>query len=96
MAFIKNFLDFMSDVDFAVPLGQVIIFVIINSICLLFGKYKTGLLVSYCFVLYWGFIFNLKYFVSVFGSTAWGLPVYIFAGVAMAIIIVIKFLQHDE
>jgi uncharacterized membrane protein len=96
MEHIKNILDFFSDKEFAIPLGQVVIFVIINSFCLLFGRHKTGLLISYCFVMYWGFIFNQSYFIDILGKTSWGLPLYIFAGVVMFITIIIGYFQHKD
>lgn len=72
MELTNGFIEFFSDKEFAIPLGQVVIFVIINSFCLLFGKYKMGLLISYCFVMYWGFIFNQSYFINILGKTSWG------------------------
>lgn len=96
MELAKNLVDFFSNEEFAIPLGQVVIFVIINSFCLLFGKHKMGLLISYCFVMYWGFIFNQTYFIDILGKTSWGLSVYIFAGVAMFITIIIGYFQHKD
>lgn len=68
---------------FSVPLWEVIVFIVINSICLLFGRTKMGLLISYSFVFYWGFIFNVQHFVSVFDKTPWGMAVYILSGFVM-------------
>lgn len=96
MEFINSLLNFFSGKEFSVPLGQVIIFVTINSFCLLFGKHKLGLLISYCFVIYWGFIFNHTYFMGIFEGTTWGLPVYIFSGVAMFILSVIGYFQDNK
>ncbi|MEW6739522.1 MAG: hypothetical protein ACOYU2_01015 [Nitrospirota bacterium] len=96
MELTNGFMEFFSDKEFAIPLGQVVIFVIINSFCLLFGKHKMGLLISYCFVMYWGFIFNQTYFINILGKTSWGLTVYIFAGVVMFITIIIGYFQHKD
>jgi hypothetical protein len=84
-------LQFFSDKDFAVPLWEVILLVLINSICLLLGRHRLGLIVSYLFVFYWGFIFNSTYFVNMMGYFAWGLYIYAISGVVMAIIFLISF-----
>jgi hypothetical protein len=72
-------------------LGEVIIFVLINSFCILFAKYKLGLLVSYCFVFYWGFIANLKYFIDILGNTTYGMLAYIFFGIMMLVLAIVGF-----
>ncbi|MCX5802155.1 MAG: hypothetical protein NTU69_01250 [Proteobacteria bacterium] len=86
-----GFLQFFSDKDFSVPLWEVILLVLINSICLLLGRHRLGLIVSYLFVFYWGFIFNSTYFVNMMGYFAWGLYIYVISGLVMAIIFLISF-----
>lgn len=77
----------------AIPFGQVLIFVVINSFCLLLGKHKLGLLTTYCFVFFWGFISNREYFIDRFGHTTSGLVVYVMSGILMIIVFIIGFLQ---
>jgi hypothetical protein len=84
-------LQFFSGKDFSVPLWEVMLLVLINSFCLLFGRHRLGLIVSYLFVLYWGFIFNRGYFVDMLGHLNWGLYVYGISGIVMAIIFLISF-----
>jgi len=80
----------------SVPFGQMVLFVLINSFCLLFGRYKLGLLVSYGFVLYWGFIINRDFFVDRFSQSTLGLVVYALVGIAMVIIFIIGFFGQDQ
>lgn len=82
---LRHFSAFLSDMDFSVPVSQVIILVTLNSFCLLLGKHKLGLLVSYSFVFYWGFLLNRTHFVNLLGETSWGLYVYAIAGIGMLI-----------
>lgn len=89
-------IDLLTNKEFAVPLGEVIIFVLVNSFCILFGKYKLGLLVSYCFVFYWGFIFNLKYFINLLGGTTYGMLAYIFFGVMMLVLAIVGFFIESK
>ncbi len=91
MKSVIGLLQFFSDKDFSVPLWEVILLVLINSICLLLGRHRLGLIVSYLFVFYWGFIFNSTYFVNMMGYFAWGLYIYVISGLVMAIIFLISF-----
>jgi hypothetical protein len=89
--------SFVSEGDgLSIPFGQVLIFVVINSFCLLFGRHKLGLLITYCFVLYWGFISNREYFIDRFGHTSWGLVVYALSGILMVVVFIIGFFQSDR
>jgi len=93
---IKSLLEFISDKEMSVPLGQVILFVVLNSVSILMGRYRMGLLISYCFVIYWGFVANNEYFVDMLGNTHWGLTVYIFSGVIMLILFILGFFRENK
>lgn len=96
MDLINNLLEFISDKELAVPLGQVIFFMALNSVAILLGRFKLGLLISYCFVMYWGFIANGKYFFDMLGNTHWGLTVYIFSGLIMFVLFVLSFFRESK
>ena len=81
----------ISENEFAIPIWEVIVFVIIISVCLLLGRNRLGLLTSYCFVFYWGFIANMTTFANILGNTSWGMPFYVFAGFLMFIVAVTSF-----
>ena len=87
---------FLSQREFSVPLLEMCLFVSFISICLLFGRYRMGLLITYCFVFYWGFIFNIKDFITMLGETTSGMQIYIFAGIAMFFIAIISFFIHAK
>jgi len=84
-----SLLQFFSDKEFSVPVWEVALLVLINSICILLGRYKLGLFISYSFVFYWGFMLNRPYFVDILGNTTFGFFLYVVAGIVMAIIIII-------
>ena len=94
MDFLDPFLGFLADVEFAIPVSQVGTLLVLNSLCLLFGKHKLGLLVSYSFVFYWGFIFNRVHFVSAFGENLIGLYVYAVTGIFMLLLALLGFLRE--
>lgn len=86
-----SFYEIVAGKEFAVPLLEVIVFVIFNSLCLLFGRFRLGLMISYCFVFYWGFIFNLEYFVNMLDGTPIGMLVYAASGLLMFLTAIIGF-----
>ncbi|MGD0282988.1 MAG: hypothetical protein ABSB95_11570 [Dissulfurispiraceae bacterium] len=95
--FVDALSSFLAGGDgFDIPFGQVLIFVVVNSFCLLMGKHKLGLLITYCFVLFWGFISNREYFIDHFGHTSWGLVVYVLSGILMVIVLIIGFFQPSR
>ncbi|MCC6347180.1 MAG: hypothetical protein IT388_08350 [Nitrospirales bacterium] len=97
MQALDTILKFIADTSMlAIPFGQMLIFVVINSFCLLFGKYKLGLLVSYCFVLFWGFISNREFFIDTFGQTTWGLIIYALSGIVMVVVLIVGFFQSSR
>jgi hypothetical protein len=96
MDLLNSFYEFFSGKEFSIPLWEVIAFVIFNTICLLFGRYRLGLVISYSFVFYWGFIFNMDNFVSMLDGTRWGMPIYTIAGISMFTMAVISFFVHGR
>lgn len=97
MHFTESILGFISQIDhLAIPFGQMLILVVINSLCLLLGRHKLGLLISYCFVLYWGYFSNRAYFIDSFGRTTTGLVIYAMSGIVMVVTLVVGFFQHDK
>lgn len=88
--------QFLIEKEFSVPLLEMIIFVIFNSVCLLFGRFRLGLLISYCFVFYWGFLFNMEYFVNMLGNTTWGMFIYAISGFLMFVVAILGFLLQSS
>ena len=86
---------FLSDKSLSVPLGQVLLFAFLLTLCLLFGRHKLGLLISYAFVFFWGFIFNRGYFIDMLGNTSMGLYVYTLFGFIMAVLAIVGLLKKS-
>ncbi|MBT3921748.1 MAG: hypothetical protein HOF21_04140 [Nitrospina sp.] len=86
---------FLSDKTLSVPLGQVLLFALMLTLCLLFGRHKLGLLISYAFVFFWGFIFNRGYFIDMLGNTSMGLYVYTLFGFIMAVLAIVGLLKKS-
>ena len=93
---ISEFYKLCAEYEFAIPLLQVVLFITVNSFCLLYGKFRLGLLVSYGFVFYWGYIFNLDFFVKILGASKWGLVFYGASGLLMFIVAIIGLIANRE
>lgn len=85
--------DLLSDEEFSVPAMQVFLLMLMNSVCLLLGRFKLGLLVSYCFAFYWGFVFNRDYFVDAHAVTPTSLAVYAIGGSGMLVVALVGFFR---
>jgi len=85
---------FLADTALSIPLGQVLLFTLLMTLCLLFGRHKLGLLISYTFVFYWGFVFNRSFFIDLLGNTSNGLYIYAFSGLVMAVLAVFGMLKR--
>jgi hypothetical protein len=88
--------EFLANEMFLISLGQIGFMFLACFLCLLYGKYKTGLLVSYFFIFYWGFVSNRIYWMELFGDSGIGLMVYFFCAASLALIGVVSFFQQDH
>ncbi len=75
-----SFFGFLTDKTLCIPLGEVFALTIIISCCLLYQKYKLGLLITFIYSFYWGFLFNKGLFVDLFGNTLESLIFYLLFG----------------
>jgi hypothetical protein len=97
MDFLKAVYGFLSDTTFAVPLAQVSLFVAIIAFCLLLGRHRLGLVITLCFVFFWSFVLNFKFFVHLLGDVKWGLQLYAFTALMMfALIVLGLFVQRSD
>jgi hypothetical protein len=93
-SFQDPFSAFLADQTLSIPLGQVLFFTLLMTLCILFGRHKLGLLISYVFVFFWGFIFNRSQFVDLLGNTSSGLYIYGLSGVVMVVLAVTGMLKR--
>lgn len=95
-SFQDPFSAFLSDKALSIPLGQVLLFTLLMTLCMLFGRHKLGLMISYAFVFFWGFIFNRSYFIDLLGNTSGGLYSYALFGFLMAVLAIVGMFQGDR
>ena len=87
---------FLTTKTLSIPVGQIILFTVVISICMLMDKLKLGLISTYAFVFYWGFVFNREFFIDAAGNTSWGLFAYAFFGLSLAVMALVAFFSHPH
>jgi len=93
----NQILAFLTTKNISIPVGQMVFFIVVISISMLANKMKFGLIATYAFVFYWGFVFNREFFINAVGDTSWGLYAYVFFGLALAVLALVTFFSdpHD-
>lgn len=93
---INEAVEFFSNKVFFISFGQIGFMFLVCFLCLLYGRYKTGLLATYFFIFYWGFVTNRIYWMELFGDSGIGLMLYFFSGTTIALMGVICFFQSSH
>lgn len=88
-------IEFFSGKGLVIPLGDIIIIATLITLCILLDKYKSGLMLAYGFILYWGFIANSTYFMTLFDQSTMGLFIYAISGFTMIISILFGLLHKS-
>ncbi len=89
-------MNFSATTEFTIPVVQIIFFIFFSTICFLLRKYKLGLMISFAFVFYWGFIHSSSSFVDMMGSLTLGFFVYLFFGFLIITLALVGFLQEKD
>ena len=87
-------LQTLGEVSLVIPAWQVGFFVALVALFTLMGRPQVGLIVTYLFVLYWGFILYWLDFVAAAEGNPLALTLYILCGLAIAFLAVLAFF-HD-
>jgi len=88
--------ELLTSTELVVPFGQVILYVTLISLCMVFYKLKLALIISYLFVLHWGFVLNKASFISKLGEVKYGTYVYGLIGMIIFVLSVISFFRKEE
>jgi len=93
---INEMVEFFSQKVFIISFGQIALMFLLCFFCLYSGKYKMGLLLSYFFIFYWGFVSNRGHWLELFGDNGTGLVLYLFSATAIAMMGVISIFQEHH
>ncbi len=92
----NQILAFLTTKNISIPVVQMVLFIVVISISMLANKMKFGLIATYAFVFYWGFVFNREFFIDTAGNTSWGLFAYAFFGLSLAVMALVAFFSHPH
>jgi len=85
----EQFRDFFTSTELAIPAIQMISYVVIINLLMLFNRYRSCFLISLSFSFYWLFILNKEIFVNTEGELSGG--VYYYLGAAAVFLVAIFF-----
>ena len=85
----------LSTNDLIIPLGQIISFTFLSTICFFLRRYKLGLMVSFAFVFNWGFLHGSANFVDGIGRPTMELFLYLVSGLMMTTLIMFGFFRKE-
>jgi len=89
-------LEFFTDTEIIIPITQIILFLSISTLILLFGRAKLALVTNYLFVLYWGYLCNLELYTEHFENAEYIVYIYFAFGIAIALMAVVGFMSSPE
>jgi hypothetical protein len=87
-------LDFFTETKVIIPITQIVLFLTISTLALLFGRAKLALVVNYLFALYWGYLCNLELYTDLFQSSEYIVYIYFGFGVIIALLAVLGFVTQ--
>jgi uncharacterized membrane protein len=82
--------------SFAVPMLHVVLVMAFFSICVIWGKFRIGLLGTYFLFLYWGFIANGAGLIKALDMGTTGLALFVLTGISMVFIGFVGFFRSQE
>ena len=89
-------LEFFTDTKIVIPITQIILFLSISTLALLFGRAKLALMTNYLFALYWGYLCNLELYTDLFQEAEYMVYVYFGFGIAVAVMALVGFMWHPS
>lgn len=92
----QEILTFFSEATLTLSVREVFILMVYLSVCILLGKNKIGLLGTYAFLLYWGFLANKAQMVSALGKAKLSLYLYPALALFLVVIAFIGFLRPED
>ena len=81
----------LGEVSLAIPAWQMGLFVALVSLFMLLGRTQLGLIVTYLFVLYWGFILYWPDFVAAAEGNVVALAIYVVCGLTIVFFALLAF-----
>ncbi len=81
--------------EMVIPAWQMAFYIIVISLCMFNMRYKLGLIITYCFCLYWGFFLYWGDIIGSFSKYPGAVMLYIASGFLLVILMVIACFRGD-
>ena len=94
--FWEYFRTFFTSKDLSIPAIQMISYVVVINLFMLFNRYRACFLISLTFSFYWLFILNKKVFITPQGELAGGIYYYLGAAVVFLIALFFSYSSLDS
>jgi len=75
--------------ELVIPAWQMIMYILLTSLCMLSQRHKLSLIITYCFSLYWVFFLYYGDVVGSFDRYPGAVTLYLASGVLLVILIII-------
>ncbi len=82
-------------IELTIPVGQLLFFAGLSILCLLWGRYKIGVAVSFCFTFYWAYIYNRDIIYESISGTPYVLILYFLSGIMLILCALCAFSVQD-
>ncbi|MBI4388971.1 MAG: hypothetical protein HY580_02220 [Nitrospinae bacterium] len=85
-----------ADKSFSIPFEQMVTILLIATLCMIFGRFKSGFLTAYGFLFYWVYVVNRNFLMELFGGNSVGMIFYLIVGAAMGLTAFVGLLQENH
>jgi len=86
----------LSAVEIKVPIYMVISYVAVMFLCLLLGRIQLGFALSFLFVFYMGYVYNLRFLLETIKGSPLSIVIYASLGLIIIVLAIISFLYSPK
>lgn len=92
----SEFRDFFTNTELSIPAIQMIFYVVVINILMLFNRCRVCFVISLSFALYWLFILNKSAFVNAQGELTGGIFFYLTGGIILIVGLIVAYTNFDR
>ncbi|MCE5263800.1 MAG: hypothetical protein LLG97_09740 [Deltaproteobacteria bacterium] len=88
-------MEIITSTQLTIPTFQLVLLLVLSTLALLIGRLRIALLITYGFILYWGYFLNMDLFIGSEAVKMSGYTVAYFAlGVLIVLLVLLGLLTH--
>lgn len=89
-------MEFLLETTINVPLAQLLVYMLVITLCFLTGRSQLGLTLNFAFIFYLGFILNRPMFESYLSGSALKTSLYFIAGGLIVLLTAFSFFKNSD